>query len=157
MGRKDFVKSLQGEEELQRLGAIIAKVTPLGSVIFLYGTLGAGKTTFSRGFLKGLGFRGRVKSPTYTLVESYELEDKVINHFDFYRIVDPHELDFLGIQDYFLPNMICLVEWPERGKTLLPPADLSCYIEVNSRGREIKIIADSPLGKDILMRLEDEN
>src|SRR5579872_2753169 len=83
---------------------------------FLYGPLGAGKTTFVRGFLRGLDYSGKVKSPSYNLVEIYDLPQKSIVHFDFYRIKNPQELDFLGIQEYWHSKAIFLIEWPEQGK-----------------------------------------
>lgn len=137
------------------LGAKLATVCPSHCVIFLYGQLGAGKTTFTRGFLRGLGYQGLVKSPTYTLVESYPLNNGTIHHFDFYRLRDPHELEYMGIQDYFTENTICLIEWPDYGAGLLPSADLSCYIEHRASGREIKLVPGSAQGNHILHRLED--
>lgn len=145
------------EQAMLASGAALAKVCSAPAIIFLYGNLGAGKTTFSRGFLRGFGFQGNVKSPTYTIVEPYELNNIIIFHFDFYRIHDMHELEFIGIQDYFTPNSICLVEWPEQGGTLLPPADLSCYIETKDLGREMKIIPHSEQGHAIFKRWQHEN
>lgn len=139
-------------------GAKLARASlGLGVVIFLYGNLGAGKTTFSRGFLRGLGYKNKVKSPTYTIVEPYQFNNLRVYHFDFYRVKDVHELEFIGIQDYFVPQAICLIEWPEQGAGLLPPADLSCYIETSGTGRTVEIVAHSAQGKDILKRLHDEN
>lgn len=127
------------------------------AIIFLHGPLGAGKTTFSRGFLRGLGYSGTVKSPTYTLVESYVFETVTVFHFDLYRVNDPHELEYMGIRDYFLPNTISLIEWPECGGELLPAPDLSCYIALQPSGREIKIVANSTRGEEILGTLLAEN
>lgn len=124
--------------------------------IFLSGPLGVGKTTFTRGFLRALGFEGLVKSPTYTLVESYELADRMIYHFDFYRLKDPEELEAMGIRDYFAPNAICLIEWPELGEGVLPHADLSCYFSFHGDGRMVKLISNSPVGNEILQRLEHD-
>jgi tRNA threonylcarbamoyladenosine biosynthesis protein TsaE len=134
------------------LGEQLALACQPGTVIFLYGELGAGKTTFSRGFLRGMGYKGKVKSPTYTLVEPYEVQGKMIFHFDFYRLQDPHELEFMGIQDYFSQQAICLIEWPEQGKGLLPMPDLSCYFESSLSGRQMSIKAHSPHGATMLGR-----
>lgn len=128
----------------------------INRVIFLYGQLGAGKTTVARGFLHGLGYKGRVKSPTYTLVEPYELPTGTVFHFDLYRLHTPEELESIGIQDYFIPHTICLIEWPEHGKGLLPMPDLSCYISLHDNSREIKLMAQSAYGKTILQRLQHD-
>ena len=145
-------------EESETLGWAenMARLAKYPLVIFLQGDLGAGKTTFSRGFLRGLGFVGRVKSPTYTLVESYAFDHFSLHHFDFYRVNDPHELEWMGIQDYFTPEAICLIEWPERGQSFLPQPDLICHLSQYERGREIKITAPSLKGESILKRLTHE-
>lgn len=117
------------------LGAKLARYLPLGSVVFLHGQLGAGKTTLVRGCLRAFGFEGAVKSPTYTLVEPYVLGHKEIYHFDLYRLSDPEELEFMGVRDYFHTNALCFIEWPERGEGILPSADVEITIEVGPEGR----------------------
>lgn len=117
------------------LGAKLAAHIPMGTVVFLHGQLGAGKTTFVRGCLRAYGFDGAVKSPTYTLVEPYVLDDKEIYHFDLYRLSEPEELEFMGVRDYFHDNSICFIEWPERGEGILPLADVQVEIEVGTKGR----------------------
>lgn len=125
----------------EALGAALAAVLPWGSVVFLEGELGAGKTTLMRGFLGGLGHRGPVKSPTYTLVEAYPFEAGTVYHFDLYRLSDPEELEYIGIRDFFGEQSICVVEWPERGAGVLPAADLSLRLSYAAEGRDASLAA----------------
>lgn len=144
---------LANEFEQQKLAAQIAKLTPAGSVIFLQGDLGAGKTTFVRGFLQGLGHKGVVKSPTYTLVEPYSIDNKDIYHFDLYRLADPDELEYAGGRDYFDGESICLVEWPEKAEGFLPVADIQCKLSYENEGRRAEMIAHTALGESMLASL----
>src|SRR5436190_13999471 len=125
MKTHSITQQFSTENDMLAFGARLAKFIDNGAIIYLYGLLGTGKTTLTRGFLRGLGYQGHVKSPTYALVESYQLDQQIIHHFDFYRLRDPKELENIGIQDYFAPQTICLIEWPELGKGLLPMPDLS--------------------------------
>lgn len=152
-----WIKHISNEQSMLDFAAKMAAVCPDTAIIFLYGNLGAGKTTFARGFLRGLGYQGAVKSPTYTIVEPYELPNQKVYHFDFYRLQRAQELEFIGLHDYLVPHAICLIEWPEYGEGMLPPADLSCYIGSVAHGREVKLEAFSPCGLTILKRIQNEN
>ena len=119
-----FVKSVFDEEQMMPFGGVLGHCCRGGSVIYLDGTLGMGKTTLSRALIQGLGWTDRVKSPTYTLYEQYDLPDVQVCHFDLYRMSDPEELEFLGIRDLDSQRSIWLIEWPEKGDGYLPPADI---------------------------------
>lgn len=149
----ELTKRVETEEEMLALGAHLAAALPAGFVMYLHGTLGAGKTTLTRGILRGFGHQGKVKSPTYTLVEPYILDSNTIYHFDLYRLRDPMELDYMGIQDYFTTTAICLVEWPDKGESQLPPADLDCYIEFMGDAREVRFEAHTAKGAGVLKAL----
>ncbi len=147
--------TLQAPDEAAMVacGARLAAALVPGTVVFLEGELGMGKTTLSRGIVQAFGHRGAVKSPTYTLVEPYELGGLTIYHFDLYRLGDPEELEFMGIRDYFGAHAVCLVEWPERGRGFLPLADLVIKIERNGPGRELRLQANTDQGREVLSRL----
>ncbi len=121
-----------------------------GLTVYLGGTLGAGKTTFCRGVLEELGHSASVKSPTYTLVEPYDLVKMSVYHFDLYRLSDPEELEYMGVRDYFDSESLCLVEWSERGKGILPEPDLRVEIEVFGSGRLAYLKSESELGSRIV-------
>jgi tRNA threonylcarbamoyladenosine biosynthesis protein TsaE len=124
-----------------------------GILIYFYGNLGAGKTTLIRGFLRGLGYQQHVKSPSYTLVETYEIDHHNILHVDLYRLHDPNELLNLGLLDEFDGTHVCLIEWPEHAGNLLPQADLACYIAPIDQGREVRLVALSERGEKVLVSL----
>ncbi|MCH2058827.1 MAG: tRNA (adenosine(37)-N6)-threonylcarbamoyltransferase complex ATPase subunit type 1 TsaE [Thalassotalea sp.] len=124
-----------------------------GMVVYLNGDLGAGKTTLTRGFVRGFGHQGAVKSPTYTLVEPYELADWNIYHFDLYRLADPEELEFMGIRDYFSDSSCSFIEWPEKGQGMLADADLIVDLAYQGEQRNVTLTASTPLGEQLLSAL----
>jgi tRNA threonylcarbamoyladenosine biosynthesis protein TsaE len=134
---------LPDEEATLAFAARLQTTLPPGYVVFLHGNLGAGKTTLVRGYLRAAGYQGTVKSPTYTLVEEYPLADRTVYHFDLYRLNDPEELEWMGIRDYFRPDSLCFVEWPEKGEGFLPSPDLEIYLEPEDTGRRLRISPDS--------------
>lgn len=145
-------------EATEACGARLARACASGGVIFLQGQLGAGKTTLTRGILQALGHPGTVKSPTYTLVEPYELGALSVYHFDLYRLLDPEELELMGYRDYFRDDALTLVEWPERGEPLLPVPDLQLTLTLATPaegGRYITVVAVSARGADILSSLSE--
>lgn len=146
--------NLADEADTLRLGRELANECSGDCTIFLKGELGAGKTTLVRGFLRGLGFLSAVKSPTYTFVESYEIEHRSIFHFDLYRLKDPDELEWIGIRDYFSKPAIRLIEWPEKAGTRLPTPDLICTIAIQKQDRFVTISAETKTGLTILDQLK---
>jgi tRNA threonylcarbamoyladenosine biosynthesis protein TsaE len=142
------------ESAMLNFGAALSRQLVPGMRVYLQGELGMGKTTLARGIVQSLGHAGAVKSPTYTLVEPYELSICTLYHFDLYRLGDPEELEFMGIRDYFGSDSISLVEWPECGAGFLPPADLVVTIEAAGTGRRIRLAINSPEGAECLRDLE---
>jgi tRNA threonylcarbamoyladenosine biosynthesis protein TsaE len=124
-----------------------------GLVLYLHGDLGAGKTSFARALLTALGVGERVKSPTYSLVESYRSGDLTAWHLDLYRIADPGELEWLGLDALGEPSALVLVEWPERGTGALPAPDLILQLEHAGHGRRARAESHSPRGEAVLARL----
>ncbi len=136
---------------MEAFGGQLALACQERAVVHLNGELGVGKTTLVRGFLRALGHTGTVKSPTYTLVEPYQIQGRLVYHFDLYRLGDPEELEYMGIRDYFTENTCCLIEWPKQGGLLTPPADVQIHLLYhNQNDRLLKLQADSPIGETII-------
>jgi tRNA threonylcarbamoyladenosine biosynthesis protein TsaE len=145
-------------EETEEFGRRLAGARPGDArplaVLYLTGDLGAGKTTFARGFLRGLGEAEPVRSPTYMLLDLHELPDQTVLHIDLYRLRDETELDSLGLRDWARPGCLWLIEWPERGGARLPPPDLVLTFTVGVSAHEIEVQAPTTLGHQWLRTLE---
>ena len=138
-----------------KLGKDIANSWPGGRMtIHLEGELGAGKTTLTRGLLVALGHTGKVKSPTYTLVEQYEIASRIVYHFDLYRLSDPEELEYIGLDDYLGSNALCLFEWPQQGGDYLPMPDLIIKLHYKNTGRQVTLKALSNSAQPIYQHLK---
>lgn len=135
------------------VGGKLLRNCSTGGVITLSGDLGAGKTTLVRGMLRGMGVEGHVRSPTYTLIESYPLSKLTVAHFDLYRLADPEELEYLGFRDYLNPHTVCLVEWPEMAASYFSNADLALTINYEPQGRSLLWSSRSEWGKQRIAQL----
>lgn len=144
--------TLLNEQETELFGTELWRILPQKCLIFLNGDLGAGKTTLTRGVLRAAGHQGAVKSPTYTLVEEYDIANRKVFHFDLYRVKDPEELEWIGIADYIDQESLCFIEWASLGEGFLPRPDieLSLITEGNGRILEIKIVSKELVNKLIL-------
>ncbi|TRW49038.1 tRNA (adenosine(37)-N6)-threonylcarbamoyltransferase complex ATPase subunit type 1 TsaE [Aliidiomarina halalkaliphila] len=151
---REYREVLPDEAATIELGSKLARACSEGVTIYLRGALGMGKTTLSRGFMHALGHVGAVKSPTYTLIEPYELPHWRVYHFDLYRLADPEELEYMGIRDYFTKDTIRLIEWPERGVGILPQADLVITLQPEENGRIATITGHSDLGEEVVKQLQ---
>jgi len=140
---------------MESLGAQLAQSRAAG-IIYLQGDLGAGKTTLARGFLRALGHTGRVRSPTYTLIEPYPFDFGVVYHLDLYRLSDARELEDLGLRDLLEERALLLVEWPERGSGVLPAADLLVSIEHRDVGRRVTLEPATATGRHLLNALQPQ-
>ena len=138
---------------MESLGAQLAQSRAAG-IIYLKGDLGAGKTTLARGFLQALGHTGRVRSPTYTLIEPYPFDFGMVYHIDLYRLTDARELEDLGLRDLLEEQALLLVEWPERGSGVLPAADLLISIEHLDVGRRVTLEAATAAGQHLVSKLQ---
>jgi tRNA threonylcarbamoyladenosine biosynthesis protein TsaE len=158
MIKNEFIA--HSEDETKSIAMQLAKVLTqqgLGGLTFyLNGDLGAGKTTFTRHLIQALGHNESVKSPTYTLVEPYEIDDIKLFHFDLYRLADAEELEFMGIRDYFNDNSMCLIEWAEKGWGLLAKPDVELNIKIDTvhdDKRWFEFVAASDAGERLLSGL----
>ncbi|HVC37594.1 MAG TPA: tRNA (adenosine(37)-N6)-threonylcarbamoyltransferase complex ATPase subunit type 1 TsaE [Gammaproteobacteria bacterium] len=134
---------------MDALGVRLGRALSAGIVVYLSGELGAGKTTLVRGVLRGLGFTGHVRSPTYTLMEGYEFPGRVLQHLDLYRIRAASELEFLGVRELDGPDRWVFVEWPELGAGALPPPDLELKLELQDPGRRVGLSPRSQQGRKL--------
>lgn len=151
MNQKILVST--NESETLFLGSILAASCIIGCIIYLNGNIGTGKTVLCRGFLHGLGYIGSVKSPTYTLIESYYLSNINVHHCDFYRLHSTSDLVHVGIQDYFDEKSIFLIEWPKKKIKILPIPDIDitvCYDLIRTKHRKIILKTFSNLGQKIV-------
>ena len=144
---------LPDEAATEHFGQVLAQITGCRGLITLSGDLGSGKTTLSRGLIRGAGHHGAVKSPTFTIVEPYEIGERQIMHFDLYRLEDPEELEFLGFRDYLDGDVLCLLEWPEKGAAYLPVPDLALTLSHLPAGRQISWQALTAYGKELAVPL----
>lgn len=149
----ELIRFAADADAQEALGRDLAAALQGRGTVYVQGDLGIGKTTLTRGILRGYGHQGAVKSPTYTLVEPYELADVTVYHFDLYRLTDPEELELLGIRDYCRPDTLAVIEWPERGQPLLPPPDVIITIHSQGEGRELSLLAKSDCGRSVLKML----
>lgn len=141
---------LPDEAATEALGASLAPLLSAPLTVYLEGGLGAGKTTFARGLLRGLGHTGTVKSPTYALVESYLTADFALHHFDLYRFSSAEEWEDAGLDEYFGAGSVCIIEWPQQGGTRVPAADMTLSIEHQEAGRVCTLAAHTHHGRQIL-------
>ncbi|MEN8214865.1 MAG: tRNA (adenosine(37)-N6)-threonylcarbamoyltransferase complex ATPase subunit type 1 TsaE [Pseudomonadota bacterium] len=142
---------------MEFFGGQLAVACDCGGIFHLCGELGVGKTTLVRGFLRGLGYSGAVKSPTYTLVEPYQVGERMVYHFDFYRLGDPEELEYMGIRDYLEDNVICLIEWPEKGGELTPAPDVQIDLSYCAEGRFLELLGLSAIGDGVVARFSAQD
>jgi tRNA threonylcarbamoyladenosine biosynthesis protein TsaE len=150
-----FRKFLPNEVATQDLAKTVAVLLQPPFVMTLGGEIGAGKTTFVRALLRAMKIEGAIKSPTFSLVETYAVPgtDSFFHHFDLYRIVDAQELEYIGFRDYFTPHALCCIEWPERAQKELGSIDLHMELTWKAEGREVEFVSHSPKGQSLLAQL----
>jgi tRNA threonylcarbamoyladenosine biosynthesis protein TsaE len=145
--------NLADESAQIKFGARLAPLLSSGLLVNMHGDLGAGKTTLVRGLLRGLGHTGRVRSPTFTLMETYETADQAVCHLDLYRLSDMEELEMLGIRDYLDGDWTLWIEWPERAPELAEQADIDLTINYAGSGRELMVAARTAMGTAVVEKL----
>lgn len=148
--------ALADEAAMVALGAALARCPLSGALLTLDGPLGSGKTTLVRALLRSLGEAGPVKSPTYSLLETYPDVLPQVHHLDLYRVVDPQELNTIGIESCFDADALVLVEWPGLGQGVLPEPDLQLHLDYAQVGREVVILANSVKGRSLVRQLKGE-
>ena len=141
---------LNNADETEAFGAALWAVLPIKCLLFLQGDLGAGKTTLVRGLLRAAGYAGKVKSPTYSLIEEYELAGRLLFHFDLYRLKDAEELEWIGMADYLRHQALCCIEWPQMGQGYLPEADFELHLHHHGEQRLIEIKVLQPALKNTI-------
>lgn len=146
---------LRSPEAQLAFGESLSALLPSDCVIYLEGDLGTGKTTLTRGILHGLGHHGAVRSPTYTLIEPYQVSNGPVYHLDLYRLADPEELEYLGLRDLMGEDAMWVVEWPDRGSGMLPEADLRIRIDDIPEGRRLTLLGSTARGRAIIAGLSD--
>jgi tRNA threonylcarbamoyladenosine biosynthesis protein TsaE len=142
-----LVRYVPDGQAMEALGQCLARSARRPGVIYLRGDLGTGKTTLVRGLLRGFGYHGKVKSPTYTLVEPYPIDSLTIYHLDLYRLGSPEELEWIGLRDLLDESALLLVEWPEQGDGMLPSADLVISLAYQGQGRDLHFKTLSAVGE----------
>lgn len=147
---------LDNEEAQVAFGEVLGHALQGRGLVYLEGELGAGKTTLTRGILRAYGHQGAVKSPTYTLIEPYELGCQRLYHLDLYRLADPEELEFIGGRDVLADDALSIIEWPSRGEGWLPAPDLRLFLTVATQGRLVSLMAGSDHGRHLLARLQSK-
>ncbi len=146
---------LRSEQDTCTFAQSLYRNTKSGCLVFLSGHLGVGKTTLVRGFLRAAGYQGAVKSPTYTLVEEYGLNDRRLFHFDLYRLADPGELEWIGFREYLSQDAICFIEWPERGGERLPLPDIQFRLTMEGSVRILECGAKTGRGQEIVRAIQE--
>lgn len=149
----EYILELPDEAATIAVGQRLALALPAAALIYLQGDLGAGKTTLARALIRALGHQGPVRSPTYTLIEPYELAGRLVYHLDLYRLGSAEELEDIGLRDLLAEPGVLLVEWPEKGQGVLPTADLQLTLRPSGEGRELTLSADTPTGAKVLNEL----